>query len=30
MDVQADDRTLKQIMRISIPQDVHIEIKLIG
>ncbi|MDI6806360.1 MAG: 30S ribosomal protein S10 [Candidatus Aenigmarchaeota archaeon] len=30
MDVQADDRTLKQIMRISIPHDVHIEIKLIG
>ena len=30
MDVQADDRALRQIMRINIPQDVHIEIKLIG
>jgi len=30
MDVQADDRTLRQIMRIDIPTDIHIEIKLIG
>ncbi len=28
MEVQADDRTLRQIMRINVPQDVHIEIKL--
>ncbi|MCD6402812.1 MAG: 30S ribosomal protein S10 [Candidatus Aenigmarchaeota archaeon] len=28
MDVQADDRALRQIMRINIPKDVHIEIKL--
>jgi len=30
VDVQADERTLKQILRVSIPQDIHIEIKLIG
>lgn len=30
VDVQADERALKQIMRISIPRDVHIEIKLVG
>lgn len=30
IDVQADDRTLRQIMRISIPQSIHIEIRLIG
>ena len=30
IDVQADDRTLKQIMRINIPQSIHIEIRLIG
>ncbi len=30
IDVQADDRTLRQIMRINIPTNVHIEIKLIG
>lgn len=28
MDVQADDRALRQIMRVNIPQGVHIEIKL--
>jgi len=28
IDVQADDRVLKQIMRINIPEGVHIEIKL--
>ena len=28
MDVQADDRALRQIMRINIPKDVHIEIKI--
>jgi len=30
VEVQADDRTLRQIMRINIPQDVHIEIKIQG
>jgi len=30
IDVQADDRALRQIMRINIPTDVHIEIKLLG
>ena len=30
IDVQADDRALRQIMRINIGQGVHIEIKLIG
>jgi len=29
LEVQADDRTLRQIMRINIPTDVHIEIKLV-
>lgn len=28
IDVQADARTLRQIMRVNIPQGVHIEIKL--
>ena len=30
VDVQADDRTLRQILRVNIPQDVHIEIKLMS
>jgi ribosomal protein uS10 len=30
MDVQADDRALRQIMRINIPTSIHVEIKLIG
>lgn len=30
IEVQADDRTLRQIMRVSIPQNLHIEIKLVG
>jgi ribosomal protein uS10 len=30
VDVQADDRALRQIMRVNIPHGVHIEIKLIG
>ncbi len=30
IDVQADERTLRHIMRINIPHDVHMEIKLIG
>jgi len=29
IDVQADERALRQIMRIQIPTDVHVEIKLI-
>jgi len=28
MDVQVDDRALRQIMRINIPNGIHIEIKL--
>jgi len=30
IDVQADERALKQILRIGIPQDIHVEMKLIG
>ncbi|MBI2543018.1 MAG: 30S ribosomal protein S10 [Candidatus Aenigmarchaeota archaeon] len=30
LDVQADDRALRQIMRVNIPQDVRIEIKLLN
>lgn len=30
LDVQADDRALRQIMRVNIPADVRIEIKLLG
>ena len=30
IDVQADDRALRQIMRVNIGQGVHIEIKLMG
>lgn len=30
IDVQADDRALRQIMRINIPQSIHIEIKLLS
>jgi ribosomal protein uS10 len=30
IEVQADERALKQIMRVNIPTNVHIEIKLIG
>lgn len=30
MDVTADDRALRQIMRINIPTGVHVQIKLIG
>ena len=30
VEVQADDRTLRQIMRINIPQNLHVEIKLVG
>ncbi len=28
LDVQADDRALRQIMRVNMPQGIHIEIKL--
>lgn len=28
IDVQADERTLRRIMRVEIPEDVHIEIEL--
>jgi len=28
VDVQADDRALRQIMRINMPQGIHVEIKL--
>ena len=28
VEVQADDRALRQIMRVNIPQGIHIEIKL--
>lgn len=30
LDVQADDRALRQIMRVNIPADIRIEIKLMG
>ncbi len=30
LDVQADDRALRQIMRVNIPTDIRIEIKLLG
>ena len=30
IEVQADDRTLRQIMRVNIPQGLHVEIKLQG
>jgi small subunit ribosomal protein S10 len=30
IEVQADERALRQIMRVNIPTNVHIEIKLIG
>lgn len=30
LDVQADDRALRQIMRVDIPKGVRIEIKLMG
>ena len=28
IDLQADDRALRQILRVQIPQDIHIQIKL--
>jgi len=30
IDIAADERALRQIMRINIPTDIHIEIKLVG
>lgn len=30
IDVKADERALRQIMRVNIPTNVHIEIKLLG
>lgn len=30
LDVQADDRALRQIMRVNIPTDIRIEIRLMG
>ena len=30
LDVQADDRALRQIMRVNIPNDIRIEIRLMG
>ena len=30
LDVQADDRALRQIMRVNIPTNIRIEIKLLG
>jgi len=30
LDVQADERALRQIMRVDIPQSIKIEIKLLG
>ena len=29
IDMQADDRALRQVLRVSVPQGVHIQIKLI-
>jgi small subunit ribosomal protein S10 len=28
MDIQADERTLKRVMRVEIPEDIHLEIEL--
>jgi small subunit ribosomal protein S10 len=30
VEVQADDRALRQIMRLDLPQSIHVEIKLQG
>jgi small subunit ribosomal protein S10 len=30
LDIQADERTLKRVMRVEIPEDVHLEIDLKG
>jgi small subunit ribosomal protein S10 len=28
LDIQADERTLKRIMRVEVPEDVHMELEL--
>ena len=28
LDIQADERTLKRVMRVEIPEEVHLEIEL--
>ncbi len=28
LDIQADERTLKRVMRVEIPEDIHMEIEL--
>ncbi len=30
LDISVDERTLRQIMRIDMPHNVHVEIKLVG
>ncbi len=30
IDIDADERTMRQIMRIRVPEDVFIEIELVG
>lgn len=30
LDIQADERTLKRVMRVEIPEEVHLEIDLKG
>lgn len=30
IDIQADDRALRQVLRVQVPQGVHIQIKLSG
>ena len=30
LDIQADDRTLKRVMRVDIPEEVHLEIDIKG
>jgi len=30
LDIQADERTLKRVMRVEIPEEVHLEIDLRG
>ena len=29
IDIQADERALRQVMRVNLPKDIHMEIKLI-
>ena len=30
IDMQADDRALRQVLRVQVPQGIHIQIKLMG